>query len=123
MNEKYYKSIVGAKTLNVWVDMLKELVPHGRTHRISVIVAGMLTYMHASACKKRNKNSTHFLELIECYYEMPEETQSELLAVIEAIFKLAKVRYKKVNSRGQSYSIAGDALYEFINWEEMPWRS
>jgi hypothetical protein len=36
------KSVVGTKAYNVWLDMLRCLVPHGRTHRLSVLVAGML---------------------------------------------------------------------------------
>ena len=36
------KSLVGAKTYKVWVDMVQSLVPHGRTHRLAPLVAGML---------------------------------------------------------------------------------
>jgi len=32
------KSVVGAKTYSVWLDLLRCLVPHGRTHRLSVLL-------------------------------------------------------------------------------------
>jgi hypothetical protein len=35
---------VGEKTYSVWVEMLRTLVPEGRTHRLSVVIAGMLQY-------------------------------------------------------------------------------
>jgi hypothetical protein len=38
------QEVVGTKTYSVWVEMLRELVPDGRTHRLSVLVAGMLHY-------------------------------------------------------------------------------
>ena len=38
------KAVVGVKVYDVWVDMIRRLVPGGRTHRISVVVAGMLQY-------------------------------------------------------------------------------
>ena len=36
------KQVVGARTYGVWTEMLKTLVPGGRTHRLSVVVAAML---------------------------------------------------------------------------------
>ncbi|MDH3443799.1 MAG: hypothetical protein OEN50_07750 [Deltaproteobacteria bacterium] len=39
-----FGTVVGADTYAVWVCMLRELVPDGRTHRLSVILAGMLQY-------------------------------------------------------------------------------
>jgi|GEM_PF-7033049 len=38
------REIVGQDVYDVWVTMLKELVPGGRTHRLSVLVASMLAY-------------------------------------------------------------------------------
>ena len=38
-----------------------------------------------------------------------------------AFFKDAKVQYSRINSRGQTYSIAEDAYQEFVHWFDMPW--
>jgi hypothetical protein len=43
-SKRSLEDVVGEKVYNVWVDMLHELVPEGRTHRLSVVVAGMLEY-------------------------------------------------------------------------------
>ena len=37
---------VGKETYALWVDMLHRLVPEGRTHRLSVVVAAMLQYAY-----------------------------------------------------------------------------
>jgi hypothetical protein len=38
------QDVVGENSYSVWVDMLRRLVPDGRTHRLSVLLAGMLQY-------------------------------------------------------------------------------
>src|SRR6266545_5326684 len=44
-----FSSVVGADTYDVWLRMLRELVPDGRTHRLAVMVAGMLQYAASMA--------------------------------------------------------------------------
>lgn len=46
------KDVVGVKIYNVWIDMLKRLVPNGRTHRLSVVVGGMLQFTYEVASEK-----------------------------------------------------------------------
>jgi len=38
------QDVVGQETYSVWVNMLRILVPDGRTHRLAPLVAGMLQY-------------------------------------------------------------------------------
>jgi hypothetical protein len=40
--KKNLKTIVGQETYGVWVDMLRRLVPEGRTHRL----APMIEFIH-----------------------------------------------------------------------------
>jgi hypothetical protein len=47
------REIVGDEVYDVWVKMLGNLVPDGRTHRLSVVVASMLAYAAAIASAKR----------------------------------------------------------------------
>ena len=39
-----FRTVVGKDIYSAWVRMLRELVPDGRTHRLAVVVAGMLQY-------------------------------------------------------------------------------
>lgn len=43
------EEVVGQETYAMWVDMLRRLVPEGRTHRLAVLVAGMLHYAYLIA--------------------------------------------------------------------------
>ena len=118
------KEVVGAKIYNVWLDMLKSLVPHGRTHRLSVLVAGMLQYAQEVAYKKAESNSKarKLAESFESAFESSdEEYLDKIIEIVENLFEDAGVRYKRKNRKGESYSIAEEAAYEFLNWENMPW--
>src|SRR5262245_22465660 len=50
-----FDEVVGADTYAIWVLMLQALVPHGCTHRLAVILAGMLQYA-ASVVAPDRKN-------------------------------------------------------------------
>jgi len=118
------KAVVGAKIYNVWLNMLKSLVPHGRTHRLSVMVAGMLQYAQEVAYKKAESNSKakKLAESFESAFESSdEEYLDKIIEIAEKLFEDAGVRYKKKNRKGKSYSIAEEAAYEFLNWGNMPW--
>ena len=117
------KSVLGAKTYGVWMTMLKSLVPHGRTHRLAVVVAGMLqcAYHVASRKKESCSRSRKFLSLYERSIDDPEEEMNTVIKLAEALFKDAGVQYERVNSKGNGYSIAESAAHEFMNWENMPW--
>jgi hypothetical protein len=118
------KEVVGAKIYKVWLDMLKSLVPHGRTHRLSVMVAGMLQYAQEVAYKKAESNSKarKLAESFESAFESSdEEYLDKIIEIVENLFEDAGVRYKRKNRKGESYSIAEEAAYEFLNWENMPW--
>ena len=120
------KSVVGTKAYNVWLDMLRYLVPHGRTHRLSVLVAGMLQYAYEMAHKKAetNTNARKLLEIFESAYESHEgEYVNGIIEISEKLFDDAGVQYKRRNRKGQPYSIAEEAVYQFLNWENMPWES
>ena len=58
------KQIVGQKIYTVWVEMLRQLVPDGRTHRLAPLVAGMLQYAANIAYEKYGDN-----------YELPSQME------------------------------------------------
>jgi hypothetical protein len=120
-----FSGIVGADTYKVWVRMLSELVPNGRTHRLSVMLAGMLHYASAIAAADQDEEEDErslALSLIEAT-EVSDPSEVEVLihdAVVQ-LFKDAKVRFERTSARGDRYSIAEDAYTEFIHWYDMPW--
>jgi hypothetical protein len=122
--DKMIKDAVGSKIYTVWVEMLKRLVPHGRTHRLSVVVAGMLWVAHNIALEKKRPDAKakELLAIFESAYENDEENGVEpLLKVTEDLFRDAEVRFNRANSKGQGYSIAEETVHQFLNWEAMPW--
>ena len=47
----------------------------------------------------------------------------EVIDIVENLFKDACVEHNRHNSRGEAYSIAEEAVNEFLSWENMPWES
>jgi hypothetical protein len=53
----------------------------------------------------------------------PEEAMEELLDITERLFDDAEVPYGRASRRGDQYSVAESAIYEFIHWYDMPWEA
>ena len=114
------KEVVGSKTYSVWTDMLKRLVPGGRTHRLSIIAAGMLQVAYEIAGEKEGSNTKakKLVEVVENTFEGDEE---ELTGLAEELFRDAGVNFRRTNRQGQGYSIAEDAVQQYLHWDDMPW--
>ena len=120
------KEVVGEETYTVWTKMLKELVPDGRTHRLAPLIGGMLTYASSIAYKEQKnaeEGSVAYSLLAASEASDPDEAMDILEDVVKQLFRDAKVKYGRVSSRGDEYSIAESAVYEFINWYSMPWEA
>lgn len=118
------KEVVGAKVYGVWVDMLQELVPWGRTHRLALMVAGMLQYASALAAKHKDveiEETVAWKLVAATETSDPEEVQELLLGLVHQLFKDAKVKSARTSAKGDPYSIAEDAIDEYVRWEDMPW--
>ena len=121
------EEIVGKETYTVWVEMLRRLVPDGRTHRLAPLVAAMLQYASTLAYEKYGGNPEEgsaaqiLLEASEAYD--PEEAMELLSELVHGLFEEAGVKFRRTSSRGDDYSIADSAVYEFIHWYDMPWES
>jgi hypothetical protein len=121
-----FRNIVGEDTYAVWVRMLRELVPDGRTHRLSVMLAGMLHYAAAiaAAANQDEEENEHSLaaSLMEATeVSDPSEVEDLIHDAVVQLFKDAKLRFERTNARGVKYSLAEDAYEEFIHWHDMPW--
>ncbi len=120
-----FSVVVGEDTYAVWVRMLRELVPDGRTHRLSVMLAGMLDYAAAIAAADQDERENERLlaaSLIEATEASdPSEVKDLIHDAVVQLFKDAKVRSEHTSARGTTYSLAEEAYEEFIHWFDMPW--
>jgi hypothetical protein len=120
-----FGEVVGADTYAVWVRMLKELVPKGRTHRLSVVLAGMLQYA-ASVAERNQEEKEDARSLASSLLQAtevgdPSEVEELLHDAVVHLFKDAKVPFERTSARGTRYSMAEEAYAEFIHWYDMPW--
>jgi hypothetical protein len=123
-SKRSLQDVVGKQTYDVWVDMLRELVPHGRTHRLSVVIAGMLQYATAIAEKLDEdeiEEDSIALSLINATEMDPDGIKEELHDVVKYLFKDAGVAFDRVSKRGEPYSIADEAYNELFRWYDYPW--
>lgn len=118
-----FRAVVGADTYELWVRMLRKLVPDGRTHRLSVMLAGMLQYAAVMAAASRDEDedslAASLLEATEA--SDPSEVNDLIHDAVVQLFKDAKVRFERTSTRGAKYSLAEEAYAEFIHWFDMPW--
>jgi hypothetical protein len=125
MSEKSLETIVGKNIYSTWVKMLRSLVPQGRTHRLAPMIAGMLQYAVDEVYEKQGDGPeegtvAHALVMASESYEVADAYEY-VKDFLEKLFNDAGVEFKRVNARGQEYSVAESALYEFISWYLMPW--
>ena len=119
------KVLVGAHTYGVWVDMLRRLVPHGRTHRLSPMVTGMLHYSSGLAYEKfvdtplDDSPAAALLSASET--GDVEEAVEYLHELLENLFADAGVESIRTSSRGDQYSVVENSIEEFVRWYDMPW--
>jgi len=123
-SKRSLQDVVGKETYAVWVDMLRELVPDGRTHRLSVLLAGMLQYALAIAERLDEdelEEDSVALSLISANEMGPDEIKDELHDGVKRLFKDAGVTFDRVSKRGEPYSVADEAYNEFVIWYDYPW--
>src|SRR5574341_133421 len=122
-SKRSLQDVVGKETYVVWVDMLRKLVPDGRTHRLSVVVAGMLQYATTLAeefDEDELEEDSIAWSLINANEMGPDEVKDELHDVVQRLFKDAGVTFDRVSTRGDRYSIADEAYSEFVSWFDYP---
>lgn len=121
------QDVVGPQTYAVWVDMLRNLVPDGRTHRLAPLIAGMLqqaakianTYEDEYRVEGTTADNLRKAEEAED----PEEVNALLLGLIDRLFADAGVSYQRTSASDEDYSIADEILYEYFHWYDMPWEA
>ena len=123
-SKRSLQDVVGKQAYDVWVDMLHELVPAGRTHRLSVVIAGMLHYATVIAERideDELEDNSVALSLIHANEMDPDQLKSGLHDVVKRLFMDAGVSFDRVSKRGEPYSIADEAYNELFRWYDYPW--
>lgn len=82
-------------------------------------VGGMIQYAAEITYKKDPELYERLFEFTD--YDDYDVANKQLAPYVERLFKDAKVKSKRVNSRGQPYSIVESALMEHERWDYMPW--
>ena len=114
-----FEPFVSPETYGVWVKMLKTLVPHGRTHRLAVVVAGMIQHTANMVYERDPELYEQLFDFTD--YDHYDVGSRQLIPYVEKLFKDAKVKSRRTNSRGETYSIVESALMEHERWDYMPW--
>ena len=100
--------------------MLKVLVPGGRTHRLSVVVAAML--MYASAVVDADDDDELAQAIVGTTESAdPDDFPDLVHTAFAKLFKDAGVQFKRTSAKGAGYSILEEAFMEYARWEEYPW--
>ena len=124
-SKRSLQDVVGPETYAVWVNMLRALVPDGRTHRIAPLVAGMLQYALTVAPDDQDEDAgapSVAASLIDSTETSdPDEVKALLHDVVVRLFKDAGVKFERTNARGARYSIADSIYGEYVSWFDMPW--
>ncbi len=121
------QDVVGPRTYAVWVDMLRYLVPNGRSHRLAPLIAGMLHHATAIANAYEDEyriegTAADNLRKAE-EADDPGEVDDLLLEMIDTLFTDAAVTYQRTNAHGKGYSIVHGILYDYVHWYAMPWEA
>ncbi len=122
--EAQLEQLVGEQVYAVWIDMLRRLVPDGRTHRLAPTIAAMLQYAAVIALEKqdkRPKKGSAAYCLIEADEMGPDEAEELLMPLVSKLFKDARVKYARTSASGEDYSIATETIREYVEWFNMPW--
>lgn len=118
------QDVAGPSVYGAWVAMLRSLVPDGRTHRLSVLLAAMLQYAvnQAEAQDDDPEEGSLARSLLDSSETAdPSEVRDLLHDAVTRLFKDAGVTHSRVSASGERYSIADSAYDEYIRWFDMPW--
>jgi hypothetical protein len=121
-----FKDIIGAESYSAFIQMLKEIRPHARTHRISVVIAAMLRFALSELLADYEDGPlAQALMALDEEPRLASEEKSEeyelLSDFIDELCREAGMRNQRESARGMSYSIAENAIAEYAGWYAMPW--
>jgi hypothetical protein len=120
-----FKNIIGAKSYSAFVQMLRQIGPDARTHRISVVIAAMLRFALSKLLSDYHDGplAQALLALDEKPYLAYEESEEYkvLFDLIDRLCGEAGMRNERESARGMPYSIGENTITELAGWYNMPW--
>ena len=117
-----FRQIIGEVSFGAFLKLLTEIGPDSRTHRISVIIAGILRFATGKITDDYENGSV--AEALAFLDEEPHSGGEEYLRLkelIDQICQKAGMLNDRVTARGIKYSIADNAIAEYSRWYHMPW--
>ena len=117
-----FQQIIGKVSFGAFMELLSEIGSDSRTHRISVIIAGILRFALGKVTDDYEKGSVS--EALAVLDEEPHSDGEEYLRLkelIDQICQKAGMSNDRVTARGIKYSIADNAITEYSRWYNMPW--
>lgn len=121
-----FGQIVGKDMYSAFIGMLKEIGPAARTHRISVVIAGMLKYARSQVSNTSEKGTLAWALIVveeKPYSGRNSDHAKKLWNLVDSLCEEAGMQNRRQDYRGASYSIADSALAEYSAWYNMPWQS
>jgi glutathione S-transferase len=122
---KEFKKIIGNPSYSVFINQLQVIGSDARTHRISVVIAAMLRFALEKLYREGEDGTLcqALVALDEEPYLAAEasEEYERLFELIDEICREAGLRNLRESARGDSYSIAENAIAEYVSWYNMPW--
>ena len=120
-----FKEIVGDQHFSSFLTLLKEIGPDARTHRISVVIASILRFAVNQLPPECEDGSIAQALLVldeEPYLAHEQSDEYELVYdLIDSLCTEVGMQNERESSRGESYSIAENAILEYVAWYSMPW--
>ncbi len=117
-----FKKIVGDEEYTSFLKLLKRIGPSSRTHRISVVIAGILRFALGNISDDYKSGSLEeALVVVEEDPYSDGEEYLKLMELIDAICRETGIENHRVSARGAEYSIADNALADYSRWYNMPW--
>ncbi|MCK4605681.1 MAG: hypothetical protein KAU35_00150 [candidate division Zixibacteria bacterium] len=121
------EQIVGKQMYAAFIRMLQKIGPEARTQRISVVIAAMLIYaldQLPADCEEGTLGEA-LLEVAEETYLIQEISKEydTLYQLIDSLCTEAGMRNERENYQGVLYSIAENAIAEYVSWYNMPWEN
>ena len=117
-----FRQIIGEELFGSFLKLLTEIGPGSRTHRISVVIAGILIFALDKTTDDYKKGS--LAEALVVLDEEPYSDGDEYIRVAELIDQMCQksgMMNYRTTTRDSEHSIAENAIAEYCRWYNMPW--
>ena len=119
------KAVIGDQQFLSFLDLLRNIGPEARTHRISVVIASILRFavnQLPTDCEDGSLAQALLSLDEEPYLAHEQSDEYEMVFdLIDSLCNEAGMMNERESSRGEDYSIGENAILEYVAWYNMPW--